>query len=63
MPVEGYRVVWDDSVTYTPEQQVAYETRVMNHDEVDPKYIVNKYQIPVITRKDRKEQLVKPFFD
>ena len=62
-PVKGYRFDWDDSVTYTPEQQVAYETMVMNHYEVDPKYIVNKYQIPVITRKDRKEQLVKPFFD
>lgn len=36
---------------------------VMNHYEVDPKYIVDKYQIPVMTRKDRKEQLVKPFFD
>lgn len=62
-PVKGYRFDWDDSVTYTPEQQVAYETMVMNHYEVDPKYIVNKYQIPIMTRKDRKEQLVKPFFD
>ena len=62
-PVKGYRFDWDDSVTYTPEQQVAYESMVMNHYEVDPKYIVNKYQIPIMTRKDRKEQLVKPFFD
>ena len=62
-PVKGYRYDWDDSVTYTLEQQVAYETMVMNHYEVDPKYIVNKYQIPIMTRKDRKEQLVKPFFD
>ena len=61
-PVQGCRFEWDDSVTYTPEQQVAYETMVMNHYEVDPKYIIEKYQMPVKARKETT-QLVKPFFD
>ena len=62
-PVKGCRFEWDDSVTYTPEQQVAYETMVMNHYEVDPKYIIEKYQMPVKARKETTQQLVKPFFD
>lgn len=62
-PVKGCRFEWDDSVAYTPEQQVAYETMVMNHYEVDPKYIIEKYQMPVKARKETTQQLVKPFFD
>ena len=62
-PVKGCRFEWDDSVTYTPEQQVAYETMVMNHYEVDPKYIIVKYQMPVKARRETTQQVVKPFFD
>ena len=62
-PVKGCRFEWDDSVTYTPEQQVAYERMVMEHFEVDPKYVIEKYQMPVKARKETTQQLVKPFFD
>ena len=46
-PLEGLRFDWDDSVDYTPEQQVAYETMIADRYEVDPQYFAEKYSMPV----------------
>jgi hypothetical protein len=62
-PLNGLRFNWDESIDYTPEQQVAYETMIADRFEVDPKYFIKKYNVPIIGEK--KTQLVKPsyFFD
>ena len=75
-PVKGLRFEWDDSVDYTPEQQVAFETMVADRYEVDPKYFTEKYNMPVGARRnaqvpvggeeddDKKRQKnARPFFD
>ena len=78
-PVKGLRFEWDDSVDYTPEQQVAFEKMVSDRYEVDPKYFAEKYNMPVGERRnvqtsitgkedeaddDKKRQKnVRPFFD
>jgi len=61
--LKGLRLDWDESIDYTPEQQVAYETMIADRFEVDPKYFIEKYNVPIIGAK--KVQLVKnkPFFD
>ncbi|MBQ9178357.1 MAG: hypothetical protein IJ140_05130 [Prevotella sp.] len=41
----------DYSVDYTPEQQVAYETMVLNNYEVDGSYFEEKYNIPAGERR------------
>lgn len=46
-PVKGLRFDWDDSIDYTPEQQHAYESLILNNYEVDPSYFAEKYNMPV----------------
>lgn len=53
-PLAGIHFDWDYSVDYTPEQQVAYETMVLNEYEVDPSYFEEKYNMPV---GERRQQL------
>lgn len=65
-PVKGLRFEWDDSIDYTPEQQIEYEKMVTDRFEVDPKYFIEKYGIPIIGKKaapDTTAQLAHPFFD
>ena len=50
-PLKGIHFDWDYSVDYTPEQQVAYETMVLNEYEVDPAYFEEKYNMPVGERR------------
>lgn len=50
-PLKGFRFDWDDSIDYTPEQQVAYETMVADRYEVDPSYFAEKYSMPVGERR------------
>lgn len=38
---------WDDTVNYTPEQQLAIEQMVLNRFDIDPQYFIDKYNIPV----------------
>lgn len=51
-PLKGLRFDWDYSIDYTPEQQVAYETMVLNNYEVAPSYFEDKYGIPVGNRRN-----------
>lgn len=57
-PLDGYRFDWDESVEYTPEQQIRIDELALTHFEVDPKYIQEKYNIPVTAKKEKA-----PFFD
>ena len=50
-PLKGIHFEWDYSVDYTPEQQVAYETMVLNNYEVDGSYFEEKYNIPAGERR------------
>lgn len=50
-PLKGLHFDWDYSVDYTPEQQVAYETMVLNEFEVDSSYFEDKYNMPVGNRR------------
>ena len=74
-PLQGFHFAWDESVNYTPEQQMEYEKMISDRYEVDGKYFADKYNIPVGNRiqqpslfgseaknnNDSKEQ--KNFFD
>lgn len=51
-PLKGLRFEWDDAVDYTPEQQIAYETLVLNNFDVDPSYFADKYGMPVGDRRE-----------
>ena len=65
-PVKGLHFEWDDSVDYTPEQQLEYEKMIADRYEVDPKYFIDKYGVPIIGKKTVQEtstQLAHPFFD
>lgn len=63
-PVQGLRFVWDDSIDYTPEQQVAYETMLADRFDIDPKYFIDKYNVPILGKKETTAvQLARPFFD
>lgn len=66
-PLKGLRFNWDESIDYTPEQQVDYETMLINNYEVDPNYFIEKYNVPIIGKKTSpvpgQMQQGKPFFD
>ena len=72
-PLKGFRFQWDESVDYTPEQQCAYESLLMEHYDIDPQYFIDKYNIPIIGVKKKEDapgsegkgnqKLEKPFFD
>lgn len=57
-PIKGLRFEWDDSVDYTPEQQVSFETMVADRYEVDPKYFAEKYNMPVGERRNSGTSLI-----
>lgn len=56
-PLKGIHFDWDYSEDYTPEQQVAYETMVLNEFEVDPAYFQEKYNMPVGKRRNAQPML------
>lgn len=46
-PLQGMHFSWDESIDYTPEQQMEYEKMVADRYEVDGKYFADKYNMPV----------------
>lgn len=52
-PVKGLSFEWDDSADYTPEQQLAFETMVVNNYEVPGSYFEEKYGIPAGERRNQ----------
>lgn len=67
-PVNGLHFDWDDSVDYTPEQQMTFEKMVADRYEVEPSYFADKYGMPVgkqrvSLRQNLTEQTKVPFFD
>lgn len=64
-PVKGLRFAWDDSIDYTPEQQIEYERMLLEHFDCDPKAFEEKYGIKILGTKkpDTSAQLAHPFFD
>ena len=59
-PVQGLTFQWDDTINYTPEQQLAFETAVADRYEVDGDYFAEKYGMPV---GERRQQLVSQVDD
>lgn len=64
-PVKGLHFEWDNSIDYTPEQQLEYEKMILDRFEVDPKYLIDKYGVPITGAKKQPEPaaLARPFFD
>ena len=60
-PLKGLYYVYDESIDYTPEQQVAFETMLLEHFDCDSKSFEDKYGIKILGPK--KVTLSKPFFD
>jgi hypothetical protein len=59
-PVKGCRFDWDESIDYTPAEQVAYETMLLNAGyEIDPEYFNEKYNLK-ITGKSVGQVVSKP---
>ena len=53
--------MYDESIDYTPEQQVEFETMLLEHFDCDSKSFEDKYGIKILGPK--KVALSKPFFD
>jgi len=50
-PVKDLRFDWDESVDWTPEQQLRIEQMLLGTYDIDPKYFAEKYNIPVTGTK------------
>jgi hypothetical protein len=48
---ENAKFIFDDTVEYSVDEQVKIEQMVLNNFDVDPQYIIDKYQIPVTGKK------------
>ena len=52
-PVQGCRFDWDDAVEFSPQEQINIEQMILNGGyEIDPKYFADKYNIPIIGKKE-----------
>lgn len=51
-PLAGYRFDWDNSIDYTPEQQLKIEQMLLNNYDIDPKYFAEKYNIKILGKKE-----------
>ena len=51
-PLRGYRFDWYEGIDFTPEQQVQYEQMLLGEFEIDPKYFIDKYNVPIIGKKE-----------
>ena len=60
-PVDELRFEWDYAIDYTPEQQIAYEQMLLNNFEIDPKYFIEKYGVPVGERRQMGGMMSKPY--
>lgn len=49
--LEGYAFEWDDTYNYTPDEMLKVETLVLENYDVDEKYFIEKYNIPIIGKK------------
>lgn len=58
--VKGLRFEWDDPIDYTPEQQVAFETMIVNNYEVPGSYFENKYGVPAGERRNSQPAALNP---
>lgn len=59
-PVKDLSFEWDDAVTYTPEQQLAFESMVVQNYEVPGSYFEEKYGIPAGERLAQGFSLPEP---
>ena len=50
-PLKGLKFEWDDTINYTPEQQLQYEKMIADRYEVEPSYFEKKYGMPVGERR------------
>ena len=50
-PMQNLRFDWDESVDWTPEQQLRIEQMLLQNYDIDPKYFAEKYNIPVTGAK------------
>lgn len=50
-PVKEMQFNWNESIDYTPEQQIQIDRMVLENFEVEPNYVVEKYGIPVTGKK------------
>ena len=62
--VENYRFNWDNSIDYTPDEQIRIDTMLLNNFDVEPEYYAKKYNVPIIGKKAEKATEGKnDFFD
>lgn len=50
-PLSGIRFAWDESINYTPEQQIKIEEMILQNYEVDENHFAEKYNIKIIGKK------------
>lgn len=56
--VDGFRFEWDDTVEYTPQDMRTVEQMLVNGGyEIEPKYFIDKYGIPITGRREASPQL------
>jgi len=48
---EGYRFDWDDTYEYNPVEMIKIEELMINNFEIDYKYFIEKYNIPILGPK------------
>lgn len=58
-PLKGYHFQWDEGVTYSPEQKLAYERFLAGAYDVDPQYFIEQYNMP-LKEKVQQPQEQKP---
>lgn len=48
---DGFSFQWNESMEFTPEQQIQIDQMLINNYEIDPKYFTDKYKVPITGAK------------
>jgi hypothetical protein len=55
-PLKGFEFRWDDTYNYTPKEMKEIEEMLLSNFDVDPKYFIDKYSVPILGAKQQTEE-------
>ncbi len=52
-PVTGYRMIWDDTEDYSPDEMRQIEEMLLGEYDIDPDYFIEKYGVKITGKKQQ----------
>ena len=50
-PLDGISFDWDEAASYSPAERREMERVLLQYYDVDPKYFIDRYKIPIVGKR------------